>query len=50
MSTGVLARFTDPQLMIAEGQVESLCVELFGAQLARNVALSVELDTNEGTV
>ena len=34
--------------MIAEGQIESVCLELFGAQLARNVALSLQLSTNEG--
>lgn len=50
MSTGVLAQFTDPVIVITEGQLESLCVELFGVQLARNVALSLELNTNEGTL
>lgn len=50
IALGVLTQFTDSLILIAEGHFESVCVQLVGAELGRSVTLSLQLNTNEGTV
>ena len=47
---GVLAQFSSPLSVLAEGEVESLCVVLSGAILARSVTVLLQImdNTNEG--
>ena len=46
--SGILAQFLDSIILITENQVETVCVMISGAVLARSVDFSLQLSNNEG--